>query len=338
MKPERVLVTGGCGFIGSHTTLKLIEAGYDPLILDNLSNSSSEVLDRIQELSGHRPQFIQGDIRDQAILEDIFNSHPIRAVLHFAGLKAVVESVENPIRYYDNNVGGSLTLLKAMRKTRVQRLVFSSSATVYGDPTAVPIPEDAPLSATNPYGRTKLMVEEVIRDLLEADPHFQAAMLRYFNPGGAHPSGRLGENPRGVPNNLIPFICQVASGEREHVSVFGSDYPTQDGTGVRDYIHIEDLAEGHLKALESLSPQKPSLTLNLGTGHGYSVLEMIRAFEVASSKPIPFRMVARREGDVASCFADPSEALRQIGWKAKRDLNTICRDAWCWQSSHARGR
>lgn len=335
MKPEMILVTGGSGFIGSHTTLKLIEAGYSTLILDNLSNSSIQVLDRIHELSGHRPGFIEGDIRDQATLDEIFKSHSIGAVLHFAGLKAVGESIEDPIRYYENNVGGSLKLLKAMQQAHVRRLVFSSSATVYGDPTSVPIPETAPLCATNPYGRSKIMVEEAIRDLFQADPHFQAAILRYFNPGGAHPSGRLGENPRGVPNNLIPLVSQVASGVRACLHVFGSDYPTQDGTGVRDYIHIEDLAEGHLKALESLSPQKPSLTLNLGTGKGYSVLEIIRAFESSSGKNIPFKVVARRQGDIATCFADPSEALRQIHWKANRDLSAICMDAWRWQSSNA---
>lgn len=332
-----ILVTGGTGYIGSHTVVELLARGESVLILDNLSNSSLKVLDRIEAISGRRPGFVQGDIRDQALLARLFAENPIAAVVHFAGLKAVGESVAKPLAYYDNNVTGSLCLFRAMAEAGVRKLVFSSSATVYGDPHRVPIREDFPLQATNPYGRSKLMIEEILRDQLCADPAWRVAILRYFNPVGAHVSGLIGESPNGIPNNLMPFISQVAVGQRPELSVFGNDYPTPDGTGVRDYIHVVDLALGHLAALDALARAPGELTVNLGTGQGYSVLEMIQAFEKASGKPVPFRIVARRPGDIASCYADPANAEARLGWRARRDLATMCEDVWRWQSNNPQG-
>lgn len=332
-----ILVTGGTGYIGSHTVVELLARGESVLILDNLSNSSLKVLDRIEAISGRRPGFVEGDIRDQALLARLFAENPIAAVVHFAGLKAVGESVAKPLAYYDNNVTGSLCLFRAMAGAGVRKLVFSSSATVYGDPHRVPIREDFPLQATNPYGRSKLMIEEILRDQLRADPAWRVAILRYFNPVGAHVSGLIGESPNGIPNNLMPFISQVAVGQRPELSVFGNDYPTPDGTGVRDYIHVVDLALGHLAALDALARAPGELTVNLGTGQGYSVLEMIQAFEKASGKPVPFRIVARRPGDIASCYADPANAEARLGWRARRDLATMCEDVWRWQSNNPQG-
>ncbi|WP_374326379.1 UDP-glucose 4-epimerase GalE [Azonexus sp.] len=332
-----ILVTGGTGYIGSHTVVELLARGESVLILDNLSNSSLKVLDRIEAISGRRPGFVQGDIRDQALLARLFAENPIAAVVHFAGLKAVGESVAKPLAYYDNNVTGSLCLFRAMAEAGVRKLVFSSSATVYGDPHTVPIREDFPLQATNPYGRSKLMIEEILRDQLRADPAWRVAILRYFNPVGAHLSGLIGESPNGIPNNLMPFISQVAVGQRPELSVFGNDYPTPDGTGVRDYIHVVDLALGHLAALDALARAPGELTVNLGTGQGYSVLEMIQAFEKASGKPVPYRIVARRPGDIASCYADPANAEARLGWRARRDLATMCEDVWRWQSNNPQG-
>ena len=332
-----ILVTGGTGYIGSHTVVELLARGESVLILDNLSNSSLKVLDRIEAISGRRPGFVQGDTRDQALLARLFAENPIAAVVHFAGLKAVGESVAKPLAYYDNNVTGSLCLFRAMAEAGVRKLVFSSSATVYGDPHTVPIREDFPLQATNPYGRSKLMIEEILRDQLRADPAWRVAILRYFNPVGAHVSGLIGESPNGIPNNLMPFISQVAVGQRPELSVFGNDYPTPDGTGVRDYIHVVDLALGHLAAFDALARAPGELTVNLGTGQGYSVLEMIQAFEKASGKPVPYRIVARRPGDIASCYADPANAEARLGWRARRDLATMCEDVWRWQSNNPQG-
>lgn len=332
-----ILVTGGTGYIGSHTVVELLARGEEILILDNLSNSSRKVLDRIEAIAGRRPAFVEGDILDRPLLDRLFAQHPIRAVIHFAGLKAVGESVAEPLRYYRNNVLGTCTLLEAMAVAGVKQLVFSSSATVYGDPHAVPIREDFPLQATNPYGRTKLMIEEILRDLNKADAAWRIAILRYFNPVGAHASGLIGENPNGIPNNLMPFIAQTAVGIREQLSVFGSDYPTPDGTGVRDYIHVVDLALGHLAALDVLKEKPGSLTVNLGTGEGYSVLEMLRAFEQASGKKVPFKLVDRRPGDVASCYADPSMAEQVLGWRAIRGIAQMCEDTWRWQSGNPTG-
>lgn len=332
-----ILVTGGTGYIGSHTVVELIEAGHELVIYDNLSNSSPKVLDRIETITGVRPAFVQADIRDAAALRQIFAQYPISAVIHFAGLKAVGESVEQPLRYYDNNVVGSIRLFEAMSEANVKTLVFSSSATVYGDPASVPIREDFPLSATNPYGRSKLHIEEMLRDIARSDPAWRIALLRYFNPVGAHPSGLIGENPRGIPNNLMPFIAQVAVGLRQELSVFGNDYQTPDGTGVRDYIHVVDLAKGHLAALEALKRQCATLTVNLGTGRGYSVLDLIGAFEKASGRKVPYRIAARRSGDVASCYADPSLAQSLLGWKAQYPLEDMCNDAWRWQQLNPTG-
>jgi len=330
------LVTGGAGYIGSHTCVELLNAGYEVVVLDNLSNASPEALARVKDITGKSLTFIEGDIRSAADLRRAFQAGPIEAVIHFAGLKAVGESVAEPLRYYDNNVVGTLRLLEAMEEAHCRCLVFSSSATVYGDPAQVPIREDFPLSATNPYGRSKLMIEDMLQDLYRADNQWRIALLRYFNPVGAHESGRIGEDPRDIPNNLMPYIAQVAVGKREHLNVFGDDYPTHDGTGVRDYIHVVDLALGHLKALEAL--QEPELlTVNLGTGTGYSVLDMVKAFEKASGRPVPYRLVERRPGDVAQCYADPSYALERLGWRATRDLNTMCQDTWRWQSNNPNG-
>lgn len=332
-----ILVTGGTGYIGSHTVVELLAAGKDVLILDNYANSSPKVLERIAKISGRAPAFREGDIRDVDGLRALFAAHRIEAVIHFAGLKAVGESVEQPLTYYDNNVNGTLCLLQAMRQAGVRRLVFSSSATVYGDPHRVPIREDFPLQATNPYGRSKLMVEEMLRDLQRAEADWQIAILRYFNPVGAHPSGLIGENPNGIPNNLMPFVAQVAVGKRAQLSVFGNDYPTPDGTGVRDYIHVVDLAQGHLAALAALARSGQSLTVNLGTGQGYSVLDMVRAFEAASGRPVPYQIVARRAGDIATCYADPQLAGELLGWQARRGISEMCADAWRWQSMNPDG-
>jgi UDP-glucose 4-epimerase len=328
----KILVTGGTGYIGSHACVELINAGHDVIIVDNLCNSKHSVLDRIQAITRKNVLFAQIDMRDQTSLDAVFVAHNIEAVIHFAGLKAVGESVEQPLRYYDNNVNGSLVLFQTMAKFGVKTLVFSSSATVYGDPATVPILEDFPLSATNPYGRSKLMIEEMLRDLALTDPSWRIALLRYFNPVGAHESGLIGEDPNGIPNNLLPYIAQVAEGRREILSVYGDDYPTEDGTGMRDYIHVVDLAIGHVKTLEKLTTQSGVVTYNLGTGRGNSVLEMVRAFEKASGKPIPYKIVARRPGDIATCFANTALAERELGWRAERSIDQMCADSWRWQS------
>ncbi len=332
-----VLVTGGAGYIGSHTVLELLNAGHDVCVVDNLSNSSEESLRRVSELTGKSAEFRNVDILDKASLTDVVKGAGFDAVIHFAALKAVGESVAQPLRYYQNNITGTLVLCEVMQEQGVKNVVFSSSATVYGDPHAVPITEDFPLQATNPYGRTKLMMEYILTDLQVADPSMNVALLRYFNPIGAHESGRIGEDPAGIPNNLLPFVAQVAVGRREKVSVFGDDYATPDGTGVRDYIHVVDLAIGHLKALEKLATSPGMVVCNLGTGQGYSVLEVIKAFERASGKPVPHEIVARRPGDIAECYADPAYALKELGWKAERGLDEMCRDSWRWQSQNPNG-
>ncbi|ERP91159.1 UDP-glucose 4-epimerase [Alcanivorax sp. P2S70] len=334
---KKVLVTGGAGYIGSHTVLLLLEAGYEVVVLDNLSNSSEESLRRVQTLTGRELTFIKGDIRDGECLDTLFSDHDIASVIHFAGLKAVGESVAQPLRYYDCNVVGTIRLLEAMDRAGVQRLVFSSSATVYGDPASVPIREDSPLCATNPYGATKLHIENMLRDLYRADNRWGLVLLRYFNPVGAHESGRIGEDPAGIPNNLMPYIAQVAVGKRDKLTVFGSDYPTKDGTGVRDYIHVMDLAAGHLAALEFLEANGGLETVNLGTGKGYSVLEMVSAFEQASGKEITYELSERRPGDVAICFSDPQRAKERLGWEAKHGIGDMCRDHWAWQSANPNG-
>ena len=328
----KILVTGGLGYIGSHTCVELIKAGHEPVALDNLSNTSTAVLGRVERITGKLMDFIEADIRDSAALDAAFAAHQFGAVIHFAGLKAVGESVDQPLRYYDNNVAGSVALFEAMRKAGVKTLVFSSSATVYGDPATVPIREDFPLSATNPYGRSKLIIEEILRDLFTSDPSWRIALLRYFNPVGAHESGLIGEEPNGIPNNLVPYIAQVAEGRREQLSVYGADYPTPDGTGLRDYIHVVDLADGHVKTLTKLATGPGIVTYNLGTGRGNSVLEMVRAFEQACGKSVPYQIVARRPGDIAACYADPSFAESELGWKAERDVAQMCADSWRWQS------
>lgn len=326
-----ILVTGGTGYIGSHTVVELLGAGREVLIYDNLSNSKLSVLDRIETIAGKRPGFVEGDIRDRAALKQVFAKYKISAVVHFAGLKAVGESVAQPLRYYDNNFSGSVALFETMAEAGVKQLVFSSSATVYGDPASVPIREDAPLSATNPYGRSKLMIEDMLRDTYRADPEWRIALLRYFNPVGAHVSGIIGEDPNGIPNNLLPFVAQVAVGKLKELSVFGSDYPTPDGTGVRDYIHVVDLAKGHLAALNVIAKQPGLITTNLGTGRGYSVLEMVRAFEQASGRKVAYKQVERRPGDIATCYADPAHASKTLGWQAEFGVDEMCRDAWRWQ-------
>lgn len=326
-----ILVTGGAGYIGSHTVVELMQTGHQVTIIDNLCNSQISVIDRLEKICGQRPTFIEGDIRDAQCLDRALASDDFASVIHFAGLKAVGESVAQPLNYYDNNVTGTLRLLEAMGRAGLKNLVFSSSATVYGDPEFVPLTESAKLGATNPYGRSKLMIEEVLRDLAVSDPDWRIALLRYFNPVGAHASGTIGESPNGMPNNLMPFVTQVAVGLRPQLSVFGSDYPTPDGTGVRDYIHVVDLALGHLAALRYLENNAGVLTVNLGTGRGYSVLEVIRAFEAASGKRVPYQLVARRPGDVAQCYADPARAAELLGWRAKRDMAQMCQDSWRWQ-------
>lgn len=329
----KILVTGGMGYIGSHTCVELLKAGHDVVVYDNLSNSNTIVGDRVARITGKNMAFIEGDIRDRAAMEAAFAASPIDAVIHFAGLKAVGESVAQPLRYYDNNVYGSLVLFETMAKFGVKTLVFSSSATVYGDPASVPIVEDFPLSATNPYGRSKLMIEEMLRDLSVSDPSWRIALLRYFNPVGAHESGLIGEEPNGIPNNLVPYIAQVADGRREFLSVYGGDYPTPDGTGMRDYIHVVDLAIGHVKTLSKLATGPGVVTYNLGTGRGNSVLEMVRAFEQACGKPIPYKIVDRRPGDIAKCYADPHRAQSELDWRAERDVAQMCADAWRYQST-----
>jgi len=326
-----ILITGGAGYIGSHTCVELLAAGFDLVVIDNFSNSKPAVLGRVEAISGRKLAFHEVDVRDRTALSAVFSQHAIGAVIHFAGLKAVGESVAQPLRYYDNNVCGSVALFEVMAEFGVKTLVFSSSATVYGDPHSVPIREDFPLSATNPYGRSKLMIEEVLRDTARADDSWRIALLRYFNPVGAHVSGLIGEDPNGIPNNLMPYISQVAVGLREQLSVFGGDYPTPDGTGVRDYIHVVDLARGHVAALRALLQRAGVLTVNLGTGHGYSVLQMVQAFERASGRAVPYRIVDRRPGDIAQCYADPAQAWALLGWQAERGIEEMCRDAWRWQ-------
>ena len=333
-----VLVTGGAGYIGSHTTLALLLAGHEVVVLDNLSNGSQECLARGAQLAGRGPRFVRGDVRDAALLQDLFASQDFDAVLHFAGLKAVGESVRDPLAYYQNNVAGTVQLCQSMSEAGIYKLVFSSSATVYGDPARVPLSESCPSGfATNPYGRSKLIVENMLQDLARSDERWKIALLRYFNPVGAHPSGLIGEDPRGEPNNLLPYIGQVAVRKLKRLRVFGNDYPTPDGTGVRDYIHVMDLADGHLRALEAIG-RKPGIGVwNLGTGRGYSVLEMIRAFEEVSGKRIPYEIVPRRAGDVAECWADPTKASTELGWKAARGLREMMADAWRWQSHNPHG-
>lgn len=335
---KTVLVTGGAGYIGSHTTLALLQAGFDVVVLDNLCNASAESLRRVAQLAGRAPVFVQGDIRDRALLDQLLAQHSVQAVLHFAGLKAVGESGAQPLAYYSNNVGGTVTLCQAMAAAGVFMLVFSSSATVYGDPATVPISEDQSVGhTTNPYGRSKFMVEQVLGDMAASDPRWRLALLRYFNPVGAHDSGQIGEDPNGIPNNLLPFVAQVAVGQRPELVVFGHDYPTVDGTGVRDYIHVVDLAEGHLAALKAISTRPGVNVWNLGTGQGYSVLQVVRAFEAASGRPVPYRLAPRRSGDIAICYADPAKASTELGWIARRDLHTMMLDAWRWQSKNPDG-
>jgi UDP-glucose 4-epimerase len=332
-----VLVTGGAGYIGSHTCVELLAAGHDVVVVDNLSNSKPAALERVQQIAGRALGFVQTDLRDAGALTALLRDGGFDAVIHFAGLKAVGESTEIPLDYYDNNVYGTLCLCRAMAAAGVKRLVFSSSATVYGDPASVPIREDFPLSATNPYGRTKLFVEEILRDLHRADAGWDIALLRYFNPVGAHPSGHIGEDPNGIPNNLMPFIAQVAVGKRAELKVFGDDYDTPDGTGVRDYIHVVDLARGHLAALARLMDAPGVVTYNLGTGRGYSVLDMVRAFAAAAGREIPYRIVERRAGDIATCWADPALAAAELGWRAELGVEAMVADHWRWQHNNPDG-
>ena len=333
----KILVTGGAGYIGSHTCIELLEAGHEVVVVDNLMNSKEESLKRVQEITGKPLIFNRVDLLDRHALMDIFTRHHIDAVIHFAGLKAVGESVQTPLKYYHNNITGTLILCEVMAEHSVKNIVFSSSATVYGDPAAVPIREDFPLGPTNPYGWTKLMIEEILKDLFVSDPSWNIALLRYFNPIGAHESGRIGEDPDGIPNNLVPYISQVAVGRLQELKVFGDDYPTPDGTGLRDYIHVVDLAQGHLYALDRLLAGIGVITYNLGTGRGYSVLEIVSAFEKACSKKIRFQIVGRRDGDIAVCYADPSKANRELGWAAKRGIDEMCIDTWRWQSNNPHG-
>ena len=333
-----ILVTGGAGYIGSHTCVELLAAGYEVLVVDNFSNSKPEALRRVEEIAGRKlGAFYRADIRDKAALREIFKAHAIDAVIHFAALKAVGESVAKPLMYYDNNIAGTVALAEVMAEAGVKSLVFSSSATVYGDPASVPIREDFPTGPTNPYGRTKWMMEFVLSDLAAADPEWRVALLRYFNPVGAHASGRIGEDPNGLPNNLMPYVSQVAVGRLPRLRVFGGDYPTPDGTGVRDYIHVVDLAVGHVAAVRRLTERPGVLTVNLGTGRGYSVIEVVKAFEKASGRPVPYEIVARRPGDVAQCYAEPGLAERELGWRAERGIDEMCADAWRWQRSNPEG-
>ena len=332
-----ILVTGGAGYIGSHTCVELQSAGFDVTVFDNFCNSQPEALARVARITGKTPKVITGDIRSREALVAALRHSGATAVIHFAGLKAVGESVGQPLAYYDNNVVGTVRLLEAMGECGVKTLVFSSSATVYGDPQRLPLAEDHPLSATNPDGQTKLVIEDMLRALHKSDPAWRIGILRYFNPVGAHASGLIGEDPQGLPNNLLPFVAQVAVGRREFLNVWGNDYATPDGTGVRDYIHVVDLALGHLAALERLEKHQECLCVNLGTGFGYSVLDMVRAFEKASGKSVPFKIAPRRPGDIASCYADPATALATLGWRAERDLQAMCTDAWRWQSGNPKG-
>ena len=333
----KILVTGGAGYIGSHTVVLLIEAGYEVVIFDNFINSSRESINRVEKLVNKKIELIEGDIRSKDDLQKVFDAHKIDSVIHFAGLKAVGESVEQPLRYYDNNVNGTVTLCEVMANNGCKNIIFSSSATVYGDPATTPILESFPTSATNPYGRSKLMIEEILRDLYVSDNEWSIVLLRYFNPVGAHVSGTIGEDPNGIPNNLMPFIAQVAVGKREYLSVFGDDYDTVDGTGVRDYIHVVDLADAHVKAVEKIAEFSEVMTINLGTGEGYSVLEMVKAFEKASGKDVPYKIAPRRAGDIATCFADPSYAKEVLGWEAKRGVEEMCEDGWRWQNKNPDG-
>jgi UDP-glucose 4-epimerase len=332
-----LLVTGAAGYIGSHTAVALLEAGHDVVSLDNYSNSSPRALERVQRIAGRPLAAVEGDVRDPQLLAALFSRHAFDGVIHFAALKAVGESVAKPLEYYANNVGGTIALLRAMQAAQVRRFVFSSSATVYGAPDALPISEDAPIRTTNPYGATKAMVEQALRDLAAADERWSIVSLRYFNPIGAHPSGAIGEDPHDVPNNLFPFICQVAGGRRERLSVFGGDWPTPDGTGVRDYLHVVDLAAGHLRAFEFAQRQAGFIAINLGTGRGVSVLALVGAFETATGRPVPYTIAARRPGDIAACWADPTLAARLLGWRAERSVEQACADGWRWQQSNPDG-
>lgn len=333
-----ILVTGGTGYIGSHTSIELLQAGYDIVIVDNFCNSKPEVLNRIEELSGKKPKFYEVDILDREGLNKVFDENNIEAVIHFAGLKAVGESVEKPIEYYENNISGTLVLCDVMRKHNVKKIVFSSSATVYGINNKVPFSEDMPTaSATNPYGSTKLFIEQILSDIYVSDNEWSVALLRYFNPIGAHESGRIGEDPNGIPNNLMPYITQVAVGKRKELSVFGNDYDTHDGTGVRDYIHVVDLAKGHLKAVGKVLSSNGVEAYNLGTGIGYSVLDVVNSFEKASGQNVPYKIVERRAGDIATCYADATKALKELGWKAEKNLDDMCRDSWRWQKNNPNG-
>lgn len=334
---EKILVTGGTGYIGSHTCLLLLEAGYEVVVVDNLSNSSLESLRRVEKLTDKFIRFYKVDITDFKALDRVFGEHDFSAVIHFAGLKAVGESSQIPLHYYQENVFGSINLFKVMQKNNCKNIVFSSSATVYGDPASVPIDETFPISATNPYGRSKLFIEEILRDQSNADVDWNIVLLRYFNPVGAHHSGTIGEDPQGIPNNLMPFISQVAVGKRDKLSVFGDDYKTPDGTGVRDYIHVVDLSAAHVKAIQKISELKGVTTLNLGTGNGYSVLDMVKAFEKETSKPIPYQVVERRPGDIAECWANPALAKQIIGWSASKNLSDMITDTWRWQSNNPQG-
>jgi len=332
-----VLVTGGAGYIGSHTVVELLDQDYSVIIVDNFSNSKPEVLNRIREITGKDFLFYKVDLLDKDALEEVFKKHRIDAVIHFAGLKAVGESVSIPIKYYHNNLTGTLNLCSLMEKYQAKRMVFSSSATVYGLNNKAPFTEDMPLSATNPYGWTKFMIEQILRDIYVADNSWSTILLRYFNPIGAHESGRIGEDPSGIPNNLMPYITQVAVGKREHLNVFGNDYDTHDGTGVRDYIHVVDLAKGHIKALEKVMTSTGIDAINLGTGVGYSVLDVVKSFEKANGVKIPYKITGRRPGDIGTCFADPSKALKVLGWKAEKSLEDMCRDSWNWQKNNPNG-
>lgn len=332
-----ILVTGGTGYIGSHTCIELLDSGYDVVVVDNLSNSKPEVLNRIEEITGKRAKFYELDILDREGLDSVFSENDIEAIIHFAGFKAVGESVEYPLKYYHNNITGTLMLCEVMQKHDVKRIVFSSSATVYGMDNVSPLTEDLPLSATNPYGRTKLMIEQILRDVYVSDSSWSISLLRYFNPIGAHESGRMGEDPNGIPNNLMPYITQVAVGKRDKLSVFGDDYDTHDGTGVRDYIHVVDLARGHLRALEKVLKTTGVDVYNLGTGVGYSVLDVVKTFEKATGQEIPYVVTDRRPGDIATCYADPTKALEELGWKAEKSLEDMCRDSWRWQVNNPDG-
>jgi len=333
----KILATGGAGYIGSHTCVELLQNGHEVIVVDNLQNSKHEAIKRVQEITGRELLFYKTDLRDKTELEKIFRQNQVDAVIHFAGLKAVGESTKIPLEYYQNNITGTLVLCEVMRQAKVKTLVFSSSATVYGNPKTVPITEDFPLSAANPYGRTKLMIEEILGDLHASDATWNIVMLRYFNPVGAHKSGKIGEDPKGIPNNLFPYISQVAVGKLKELSVYGNDYPTKDGTGVRDYIHVVDLANGHLKALEKIAGKQGLAVYNLGTGQGYSVLEAVAAFSKACGRPVPYKIVPRRPGDIAACYANPVKANRELNWKALRGIDEMCADAWRWQTANPQG-